>query len=164
MGDIIKICPKHGNLKQEECFIRTEKRWGTEPKKSFSCKQCKKESSDKYRNRPEIREKLIERNKNDRIKFRDRIRKTRKIYTINNREKITETEKKRRYRNIDRTRTIQRTIQRKWREELDDNYVKSQLRSKYKMMQKDVPQWMVDVKKEIIRLRRKIREITNENK
>lgn len=157
--EIVKKCPKHGDLVEDQCFIRIEKRWGNQPKKSFSCFFCKKESSDKYRNRPEIREKLIEKKKKDRIKFKERIYKTRKIYVENNREKINEAEKNRRHRNIDHTRNMQRKQQSKWRESLDDNYVKTQFKRRYNLKASEVPQWMVEVKREIIRLRRKIREL-----
>jgi hypothetical protein len=160
---IVKTCSKHGCLTEDECFIRIEKRWGLEPKKAFSCKKCKKESSDKYRKKPDIREKLIEKSKKDRIIFIERIRKTRKIYVENNRDKINETEKKRRYRNIERTRRIMRNKQKQWIDELNDNYVKSTLSRKYKMKQKDIPLWMIEVKREVIKLRRKIREIEGGN-
>lgn len=155
---IVKICKKHGELKEDDTFIRIEKRWGDGNKRSYSCRACKKEFSDKYRNRSEIREKLIQKSKKDRIKFKERINKTRKIYIEKNREKVNETEKKRRYRNIERTRNLIRNIQKKWRDDLNDNYVKSQIASEYKIAIKDVPEWMIDIKRHIIKLRREIRK------
>lgn len=155
--EVVKTCLKHGDLSKDQCFTRVEKRWGH--KESYSCRACKKESSDKYRNRPEIREKLIEKSKKDRVKFKDRIYKTRKIYVENNREKINENEKKRRYKKIDHQRKIYRNQQKKWRETLNDNYVKTQFKKRYGLKASEVPQWMVEVKREVIRLRRKIREI-----
>ena len=161
--EIVKICKKHGELTREKCFIRTEKRWGIVHKKDYSCRLCKKESSDKYRKRPEIKEKLIKKSKTDRIKFKERIFKTRKIYIEKNRKKLNETEKLRRHKNISHFRELIRNQQKKWRDNLDDNYVKSQLKSKYKIKQKDIPEWMIETKRVIIQLRRKIREIKNEN-
>lgn len=52
-----------------------------------------------------------------------------------------------------------KSTQKRWRDELNDNYIKSQLKSKYKIKQKDIPQWIIDIKRPIIELRRKIREI-----
>lgn len=55
--EIVKDCAKHGSLTKDQCFIRVEKRWGKGRKETFSCRACKKESVDKYRLKPEIKEK-----------------------------------------------------------------------------------------------------------
>lgn len=156
---IVKNCNKHGDLTEKDCFIRTEKRWGRTPKSDYSCKFCKKESSDKYRLDPARREVLRLKQKLSRVKGKEKAKVTKKIWISKNRNKINEVEKLRRERNIDRTREYLRNIQKKWRDNLDDNYIKSQLKAKYKIKQKDIPQWMIDIKRPIIQLRRKIREL-----
>lgn len=161
--EIVKECPKHGQLTKEMCFLKVEKRWKNQTKKYFSCKQCKKESEYKYRAKPGIKQVMQEKRKSYTLKNIDRLRKYKKDYTAKNRERITETERIRRKRNIEHTRNLMREQQKKWRDSLDDNYIKSQLRSKYKVKQKDVPTWMIEIKREIIKLRRKIREIKSGN-
>lgn len=44
-------------------------------------------------------------------------------------------------------------------ENVEDWYVKQKLAIKYKIKHKDVPQWMIEIKRPIIELRRKIREL-----
>lgn len=84
---------------------------------------------------------------------------TRRIWKEKNRDKINTQEKNRRHSNPDKFKEITRNQQAKWRKNLDDNYIKSQIASKYKIKQKDVDTWMIPVKRAIIQLRRKIKEI-----
>lgn len=154
---IVKTCKKHGDLTVDQCFIKREKRWGNRINESHSCKYCKKESSDKYRLRPENKIKHLETKKNYRLECHDKIAKHRKMYVEKNREKVNETERKRRYRNIDHTRKLLRTYHKKMIDNLDDSYIKSLLSIKYGIAMKDVPEWMIDIKRAIVQLRRKIR-------
>lgn len=62
--EIVKKCYKHGDLQEYQCFIRTEKRWGINPKKSYSCRLCKKLSSDKYTSTKSYKEKKKKNQKN----------------------------------------------------------------------------------------------------
>jgi hypothetical protein len=156
---IVKECPKHGYLTVDKCFIKTEKRWGNSPKQTYSCKFCKKESSDKYRFTKIDKEQQREKNKQFRKNNRDKILATRNIWKERNREKLAEQERDRRHANPEHFRTMMRKQQSKWRETLDDNYIKAQLARKYKIKLKDVPEWMIPVKRAVIQLRRKIREI-----
>lgn len=161
--EAVKTCPKHGELTKEQCFIRTEKRWGKGVKTSLSCRACKKESSDKYRAKPGIKEKCMERNKEDRKNNKERINKTRKIYKQKNRTAINEYELKRYYKNHERSLNSNIKCHRRWCAELKDSYVKAQLARKYRCKPSEVPEWMIEIKRAIIMLRRKIREIESGN-
>lgn len=161
--EIIKVCHKHGQLTITDCFVRTEKRWGVILNKSYSCKFCKKESSDKYRYKPDVKQKMKQRSINDRKKNHERILNTRRIYAKKNRDKINAQERVRRARNPEHQAELIRKKQKEWIDTLNDNYIKSTLSSKYKIPQKDVPSWMIEIKRAVIQLRRKMREMKNEN-
>lgn len=160
---IVKVCQKHGELTEEQCFIRTEKRWGNEHKKSFSCKACKKESSDKYLGKSEAREKKAKYKKHYESVAKEKINNTRRLYKMRNRELLNQKETERRHKRGDIQREVYRRQQQRWRDTLDDNYIKAQIASQHGMRQKDVPQWMIEIKKPLIAIKRKILEIKNES-
>ncbi len=160
---IVKNCHKHGSLTEEQCFIRTEKRWGIVPKKSFSCRLCKKESSDKYLAKPEARLKKAQYKKRYESFAKGKIANTRKIYKQKNREILNKKETERRRKRGDAQREVYRKQQQRWRDNLDDNYIKAQLSSQHGIRQRDVPQWMVEIKKPLIAIKRKIEEIKDGN-
>jgi len=157
---IVKTCPKHGKLHIEQCRVGIEKRWGIQPNYFYKCKQCIAGYNKKY-----VREgdtKKIEYVKNLRkaqtIKHKDKLLESRRKNTERNREKINLREKERRLKKHDHMKQLYRKQQQKWRDTLDDNYIKSQLTRKHKLKHKDVPQWMIEIKRSIIMLRRVIRE------
>lgn len=162
---IVKTCMHHGELTEDQCRRGIEKRWGMQPNYFYKCKQCITQYNKNYLHHEDKEHQLRvkELRKAQKIKHKDKLLETRRKHAIKNREKINLRERELRLKKHEYMKEQYRNQQQKWRDNLDDNYIKSQLRSKYKIKQKDVPMWMIEIKREIIRLRRKIREIESGN-
>jgi hypothetical protein len=161
MTEIIKICQYHGDLTVDDVNKVVEKRWGIQPNIRYICKLCKKKYISKYKSNPDKKILIAERQKHYRKRDRDKILITRRIYARENKDRINETEKKRRLRNLPHIRKLQREKQLEWRESLDDNYIKSTICNKSKIKRKDISDELIETKRFIIKLKRKIKEMEN---
>lgn len=165
MNEIIKVCKKHGELIENQCRKIIEKRWGNQPNYKYKCLQCIKVYNKTYLHKEDLdHQKRIKKlrehqKKKHHVKLLESKRRRQKL----NRGKLNEQQKILRNKKLEHYRNIGKNIQKKWRENLDDNYVKSQIRQQYGFKSKDIPEGIVSFKKEIIRLRRKIKEIKNGN-
>lgn len=156
--NIVKVCKHHGELIVDKCFVKTERRWGF--KQYYSCKQCKMDSENKWRKKDEDHYKKLR--DAQKIKHRDKLLASRRLWQKKNKEKLKDQEKIRRDNNIEFFRERGREIQRKWREELNDNYIKTQIIGRSNLVTKDIPKELIPVKRALIQLRRKMKEIKNE--
>lgn len=151
-------CRIHGEVSIENTYIQTEKRWST-PRKIIRCKMCRKISQDKYRAKPEMKEKISERQKLGRIKYKEKINKTRKVYKEKNRNKINATELKRYYRNHENYLNKNKESRKKAAKELRDSYVKNVIIGRSSLRSEDIPKEMIDAKRELLKLYRKVKEL-----
>ncbi len=131
---IVKTCKNHGDLTSEWVY------------KSGACKLCrseykkvwKKENPDKVKIQ---KDKYYAKNK-DRIRDKTNIRSNN--YYHRNKQTINE-------------KNVLNAKER--RENLKDNYIKKFIAKKHRISPKEIPQWMIDVKRQIIKLRRYMRSI-----
>lgn len=149
---IVKQCKVHGGLtesqiyKNRKCIVcckeYTAKYQALHPEKvKLACKAWKKNNGKKIK---EYRDKFNTEN-NERKVLHDKV--ACKKYYRNNREKINKKTSE-----LIKKKTI----------ELHDSYVKAKLARQYNMKTKDVPQWMVELKKPLLMIKREIRK-KNEN-
>ncbi len=145
---IVRNCKTCGPLTEEEAY------------KNRKCKVCeRKKSLIRSRNNQSRRKETNEKWKKD---HPDRIKAYRDKYNTNNKDKKIKLDrvygKKSYIKN--KEKVIKRTGERLKveRENLSDHYVKTKLKIKHKIPIKEIPQWMVDLKRNIMKLRRGIRD------
>ena len=158
---IVKNCIYHGYLTENQCRRIIEKRWGTQPNYKYTCLVCIKLYNKTYLNKEdkEHQERIKKLRKAQKEKHAVKLLESRRERQKRNRKKLNESARKLRLKKLEKMRHDGRELQKKWRENLSDNYVKTQFKKKFGLKASEVPQWMVEIKREIIRLRRKIREI-----
>lgn len=161
MMSIVKICIHHGELNENQCKKVIEKRWGIQPNYKYKCLECIKSYNQTYLHKDDkqhqIRIQILR--KAQKQKHAEKLLEGKRRRQKLNRKKLNSQAKELRAKNINKHRERDKSLQKKWRETLDDNYVKTQFKKKFGLKAKDVPQWMVEIKREVIKLRRKIREI-----
>lgn len=161
MNTIIKKCVRHGELIEDQCKKVIEKRWGIQPNYKYICKQCIYEHNQTYLHKDdeEHQERIKKLRQQQKIKHREKLLEGRRKRSKINRDKLNLEAKRWRQKNLEKHRENGKNIQKKWRDELNDNYIKAQLSSKFNIPQKDIPEEWIEVKRAVIKLRRKIREI-----
>lgn len=158
---IVKTCIRHGDINESQCKRVIEKRWGIQPNYKYKCLQCIYIYNQRYIHKEDDwhQERIKKLRTAQKIKHHDKLLESRSIRNKKNRKKLNLAAMERRSKNKEKFRKMEREQQKKWRDELNDNYIKSQLRSKYKIKHTEVHEWMIPIKRAIIQLRRKIREI-----
>ena len=142
MNDIVKVCKTHGNLTREQVIKKNKSASGLQ---LYRCKACLK---------------IFHRNHYE--KNRERLLQQAKDFTINNRELYLERKKiySKTYRekHKDEERARIRRLDKRYRDSLDDKYIRKTLTRRSSLKAKVIPQEMVDTKKTIMKIRRKIKE------
>lgn len=150
---IVKNCRNCGPLTKDQVY------------NNGKCKVCSLAYSLQWAKKN--KEKRKETSKLWKIKNPTKIKNYRDKYnTVNHHHKIL---KDREYgknyyqRNIDERRKTLLMKSNKKIETLHNTYVKSKISRQYKIKGKDVPLWMVEIKRPLLMIKRKIREIKNGN-
>lgn len=155
--EVIKICKKHGELKKEDIKI-----WLYKNKIYKRCKMCIRDKNQRYQ----------EKNKNDREWLKSKSEKN-KIYWKKNKENIIKKRKnperiakyearKEFYNNNNRDKY--REKQKIYRDKLHPSYVKRIFCERSILSHNEIPDGLIKIKREILFLKRKIKEIKSENK
>jgi hypothetical protein len=146
MTDIIKTCKKHGDLTREQVVKKSKNKEG---KILYRCKACLKE----YHRNHYVKntEKLLNKTKKFNEENRERYLSRKKIYSQRYRENHRE-EERARIRDLDR----------KYRESLDDRYIRKTLTRRTSIKQYEIPQAMVELKKITMLVKRKLKDINKE--
>ncbi len=167
MKEIVKVCKVHGELKLIDIT------------KYNCCRICKGEASKAYRikNKEKIRirdkknrsniiwiekRKIINQRYEEKNKEKIAIRK-KELYLLNlpkNRERKAQLAREYRKRHPERIKkTTKKTV-----DNMTNNYmITSILHSKGILSRKDIPQEYIDARRELLKLKRKLREIKNGN-
>lgn len=153
-----KTCKVHGVLTPENIQVL---KWKN--KTFIKCRHCERERSRRYMAKKELTDPDFLKRKNQR----------RKAEWVRDKERLTEERKKpenieRRKQwyknNIEKVRTFARNKQREYRKNLADPYVKHIIHNDDKNLPiKIIPQDLVELKRNIMKLRRKIDEKSNFN-
>lgn len=135
---ICRICGEEKPL--EELVKNKASKYGREK----LCKLCANENNYKLlKNNPERRERVHEWQKNNPEKLKEYVRKWQK----NNPEKI---------------RRFQRKYKKVGRENLKDWYIKTLITNKSILNHKDIPQELIEAKRQYLKVKRKLKENENE--
>lgn len=147
INDIIKTCKTHGALKREQVVKKTKSATGEQ---LYRCKAC---LSIFHRNHYE--------------KNRERLLKQTKDFNNADRERYLTRKRKysKKYRELhgDEERLRIRKQDRKYIDNLDDRYVKKLLTKRSNMKGTDMPQQLINLKRVIVKIKRKVKEIKDNN-
>jgi len=154
--EIVKVCKRHGHLNINDIQLIKHKKC----KKGFyyTCKICNNYSKKMYATRN--RKKLSENNKEYRKKNRDKYNSWARKYFKKNRSIISERANKK-YNNDDffKKRALENTKKsmKKLRENISDSYVKSLITRDSLLTSKDIPLFLVEIKRMQIILKRELK-------
>lgn len=132
---IIKTCATHGELTAEQCNITA---------KRIRCKQCQRDTANKHY--AVHKDRNIKRVREYRANNKDRLRKMKYESWLRNKEKYVERRKR------DHRKYFLRA-----KANLEDNYVKSCLQKHSGLRYKDMPPELVEFKRVILMIRRKMK-------
>jgi len=166
--EIVKICNKHGHLKENEIYFKYNKLL----KKHYArCKLClkeynqsekMKESIKRYRSQAYTRNKrtVYQREYRKREEVKIKLRKYSITY-LKKPEKLQQSiERRRNYYNNEIIRKKQRLYHKNKSEKLSDAYIAVTLR----MNKKTIPSELLEAKRAHLKLKRKLKELKNVNK
>jgi hypothetical protein len=157
MSEIVKICKVHGELTEKDCTLISPS------KKYLRCKKCKYEGTNAWRK--DNREKLNAICRLYAKKNRKKISLKDKIYRKKNKEKYQEYQNKWRKKNPEKVNRAESKRAKKQSENLTDNYIKRRLyNSRFKLSATLIPKDLINLKRTLILIKRKTKEIKNENK
>lgn len=155
---IVKVCKKHGDLTIDQCLTYFEKRYSNPELPRFKCKLCNQVSQHKYVRTDKGNTKRKEYRKVYDKLNRPKLLVAKRIYKKINRDKINQQEKERRAKNIEVYRASSRKYLKKHCDNIGDPYVKGLLARKFNISMTIIPLWMIELKREIIKLRREARK------
>lgn len=180
--DIIKICRTHGNLTKERITTRKDNRYG-QSKVRILCLICVREghkrSYEKHKENFLARNLAYSRRNKDKIKEyrnktrtknKDKVNKACAIYREENKEKVKimkreswlkhkhkylkrENERRLKFKHLNREHY--RKIDAKRVEVLSDSYITKVLTNRTKLKPKDIPQSLIELKRVILKIKRK---------
>lgn len=155
MADIVKICKKHGELNYIDIYIN-KKGWKI-------CRICLRDNAKKHRK--ENKEKVSIRNKNWIAKnpnYRKNLPKDKKDI-LNIRQKKYYHKNNTRYKELRKTNSIKiKNRDKKNTDSLSNCYVRKLLMQRSNLIKNDIPLELIELKRVVIKIKRKIKERCND--
>lgn len=156
MSNIIKICKKHGELKKEDIYFYKTRINNIYPR----CKICMKVITEKlrkngyYKKWNKTEKGILSKKKNhDKVKDTSEFKEKRKKYYIKTRDW------NRKNKNNPIYKIKKRESSKKYCKILGDYYIRKLLIRHNNLKSKDIPIGLVNLKKEMVRIKREIRKI-----
>lgn len=165
--DIIKICKKHGELKSEDIGTRCKGKY-------YDCLICRRfwKKNNYYRNRnneikraKEWKEKNIERHRENVKKWQssDKGKEANKKHYLKHRERLLKSAREWEKNNPEKYKKTKTSTYFKNKENITDSYIIHILNLK-NISSKIIPKEFLQLKRAHIKLKRKLKEIKNDNK
>lgn len=155
MSEIVKVCKKHGELRKAQTWIKNYYKNGS-IKRYLLCKVCLcEQSSARYiKHKEDFKRRSMEYYKKTLKKNPDKYKEYRRSYYKKNRDKMIARQKVN-YQNL---KDYHYNYGKNQRLELHDSYVKEVLIKHTNLKYKDIPEKLIECKREILLLKRQARE------
>lgn len=156
---IKKTCKHHGILNQKD-IVKAGIAYG---KQRYKCRICLKFLHKKhYENNKDVVLKKTKEYKKNHPNWEEIKKISDAKYRINNKDSLNQAHARYRMKNLDKRRAVEKDRKKVYRETLADPYIKDQIAYGSNLKHSDIPQALVEFKRVVYMLKRKIRENKSE--